>query len=82
MVADIDLGRGPDGRPGPSGLDVAAHGQAMLADLAVIFATGRPQALASHQFGARASWIGKPFAPNDLVERAYALIGQPALAIA
>ena len=77
LVADIDLGPDRHGKPGPTGLDVAADAHALLPDLAVIYATGRPRALAIHHFAVREAWLEKPFAPAQLARLAHAMIGQP-----
>ena len=68
LVADIDLG------PGPDGLEVGAEAMEMLPELQVVYSSGRPSSMAGHPLGARECSMPKPYDPARLAALVHRLI--------
>ncbi len=68
LVADVDLG------PGPDGLAVGAEAQRILPDLMVVYSTGRPSSMEGYQLGARERSLPKPYEPSKLTALIHRLI--------
>ena len=69
LVTDIHM-------PGTlSGIELAAHVRRRLADIPIIYTTGRPDAV-THlgQLGPKQSLIRKPYAPAEVIERVQRLL--------
>ncbi|RZA16399.1 MAG: response regulator [Proteobacteria bacterium] len=67
LVTDLDLG------PGDNGIALAHQAKRLLPNLRVIYATGSPEILDGHTFGAWEKVFLKPFYPSFLVAAVVAM---------